>query len=1054
MNGRIDVDRDLIRINQLFNKRAAIGPIPASQFPVWIMLGGGTFFILRMMLALSYPVWLCCWVWMAASYWMLTGDRDYRFFKRWGIPPGEDWINNNSLFIPVNDRRWKERTQHRAKAVRANIRDGVKRFMGFQEFSHIHSIAEIKMGKHQFACILLYDPHSKQWSAQIPFQFQGFHSQLYIHEVEAFHDNINRCMSEVFQGEFMTFQMSCRSNFRDRTQELEDLALNSRIVPVSVLLWNEQNRMQDITERGIRQTWEQTIWVSWTAQKHGAEQTDPIGKAVSWFENTIQGFSRSIVGTEQLYFQDFYLKTARQIFEYGYLPWRNLLETKANLTVEAMTAEQMLSGLWYRFNQHPYHEIPEVIRIADVDGSIQQTIPMVGTKDIVSWLIQGQEGQTACPKHRGEKGYIYCNGKVGKVVVLESAPKSWRSARLALRWIWDKVSSPYLRDLDITVQVTPREGWIVRDEMEKLNRQSQWERKHAIEAGSGRKVYADLQDRDTTDALERLAEGDIPLHCAPVFTLWRDTERECDEAASLICQSFDAAHAVVENDIAWRVWAETLPINNFILLKSYSAFSERRITMDSQTILGFLPLTRPLTLDDRGVEFITEQGGSPVLIDMLTTPERAIITGKTGCGKSAMVASFMLKALAQGVPVVGMDLSTGGNSTFKLLVQMLGGDHGSYVDILQESINLMEIPDLRELPEELKIPRYLRWKDSLRDIIVAIAMDQIVDQALYTRVNSITLRLLEVFLKDAEMIERYNNAIEQGWKSPEWQLMPTLHDLLKFCSKEKLNLEHYGDIDARAINQIYSQLEAKLLDPNIGGLIGKPSTVNPSPKMTFFALSGLTSESNSYIGACCAQMACLRVALEHPKSLLIEDELSVLLGKRGFADLIGEQFATGRKEGISIILLLQDMDAIIDCSASAKILANRGTTITGLTQHGATNAYKHRLNFPEEVIDQTSTEKYEQNQGEMYSRWLVERNGRFWDTKFFIPPMLLAALANNQDEKAARTRIMGQYPKTERGYLLGLKEFTEAYTQCLAGSRRLQDVGLTDYQKHQLSHKV
>jgi hypothetical protein len=1046
-----DIEKDLMPINPLFGRRAAIGPIPAAQFPVWMAIGGASFFLFKMLLALSYPAWLLLWVWLSGSYWVLTGDRDYQFFKRWGMPPGEDWINNNSLFVPVTDPRWQMRSKTQPKVIKATTRQGMKRFMSFQSVSHIHSIVDIQMGQHQFACLLLYDPLFRQWSAQIPFTFQGFHPQLYRNEVETLLDNIQQCMSEIPTGESLTFHLSCRSNAKGRSQELEDLAQDCGVPAISVLLWNEQQRMQELTERGVRQAWEQTIWVTWTAQKNSSERTDPIGQGVQWFQERIQGFSRSLVGTEQLYFQDFYLKTARQIFEYGYLPWRNLLETKADLTIAAMKPEEVWEWLWYRFNRHPYGEMPEVIRIEDTEKGTEQTIPLAGSKDLVSRLIQGEKGQTACPKHRQEKRYLYCNGKVGKVVVLEEAPKHWRSGRSALKWVWEHLSSPYLKDIDMVVQITTRERWVVQDEMEKLNRQSLWERKRAIEEGTGKKVYADIKDHYTSDALVRIAEGTLPLYCAPVLVLWRDSERACEEAASHLCQSFETVQAVVENDIAWRVWCETLPINNFLMLKSYAAFSERRITMDSTTVVGFLPLTCPLPLDETGMELITESGGRPVYVDLFTEPERLIVTGATGSGKSVLGGRIIMEAIAQHIPVVGMDLSTGGNSTYQLLVQMLGEEDGAYINILQETLNLLEPPDLRNLPQALQKPRFLRWKDFVRQILVAIAMDQIIDPALQVRVNAIVLRLLEVFLRDAEMIERYNHAFMGGWKSSEWQQMPTVRDLLNFCSKEKMNLESYGELDAQAINQIYSQLEAKLMDPNVGNLLGKPSSVNPKPKMTFYALSGLTNENNSYIIALCAQMACLRTALEHPKSLFVGDELSVLLSKRGFAEIIGEQFAAGRKEGISMLILLQDLDAIINCSASAQILANRGITITGLTRHGSTHAYIDHLGFPEEIINLNATDKYKQNRGEMFSRWLVERNGRFWDTRFYAPPMLLAALANNDEEKLARERMMARYPQTQRGYLEGLKHFTDEYQAALLGTQSMKQIGLTDYQKHQLS---
>jgi hypothetical protein len=117
---------------------------------------------------------------------------------------------------------------------------------------------------------------------------------------------------------------------------------------------------------------------------------------------------------------------------------------------------------------------------------------------------------------------------------------------------------------------------------------------------------------------------------------------------------------------------------------------------------------------------------------------------------------------------------------------------------------------------------------------------------------------------DAEITERYNEAIDHGLASPQaWQKMPTLHDFFKFCSREQLDFKSYEDIDARAINQIVSQVGAKLVDPNIGDAIGQPSSVNPEPMIKFYALAGLTNESNAYIMALSAQMAALSNALAH-----------------------------------------------------------------------------------------------------------------------------------------------------------------------------------------------
>ena len=78
---------------------------------------------------------------------------------------------------------------------------------------------------------------------------------------------------------------------------------------------------------------------------------------------------------------------------------------------------------------------------------------------------------------------------------------------------------------------------------------------------------------------------------------------------------------------------------------------------------------------------------------------------------------------------------------------------------------------------------------------------------------------------------------------------------------------------------------------------------------------------------------------------------------------------------------------------------------------------------------------------EYCSRWLVERNNRFWDCRFYAAPMMLAALANAEAEKAARARVMAHYPHTELGYLQGLRAFTEAYVLALKGSHSLEAIG-------------
>lgn len=54
---------------------------------------------------------------------------------------------------------------------------------------------------------------------------------------------------------------------------------------------------------------------------------------------------------------------------------------------------------------------------------------------------------------------------------------------------------------------------------------------------------------------------------------------------------------------------------------------------------------------------------------------------------------------------------------------------------------------------------------------------------------------------------------------------------------------------------------------------------------------------------------------------------------------------------------------------------------------------------------------------------------------------MLASVANNQDEREARERVMAQYPNTAKGNLLGLRAFTDAYIPALKQNRGFQDIG-------------
>ncbi|MEG5030590.1 hypothetical protein QUB36_26005 [Microcoleus sp. AT8-B1] len=396
-----------------------------------------------------------------------------------------------------------------------------------------------------------------------------------------------------------------------------------------------------------------------------------------------------------------------------------------------------------------------------------------------------------------------------------------------------------------------------------------------------------------------------------------------------------------------------------------------------------------------------------------------------------------------------MDISAGSGSTFETAVKLLGDD-GAYYDITSGSSNLLEIPDLRRFDREERSRRLDQWKEFIRKALTIISMGKVRDPKLAQRVDAILLLTLKKFLEDPDIIERYNTAFEKGWKSTAWQEMPTLKNLLKFCTKEQLNLQNFTDFDRIVINQITTQCNALLASP-LGKAIGRPSTFSPEPAVKFFALSGLGNEQDQYLMAINAHAACIRNALSHPKSLFIGDELSILFKKDGFAEVVGELCAVGRKNGISVLLLAQDIDSICDCSAGTMIMQNMVYRITGrLTSNGATSWIK-KLGYPAEIISQNATEAFLPRAADLYSNWLIEKGGRFWQSRYYPGEMILASVANNQAELIARARVMAQYPNTLKGQLLALKQFASEYVQAVKEGRSLANIGkngVTDINGH------
>jgi hypothetical protein len=1046
-----DLNREFIKVNRILGKQASIGPIPADQLGPWIAIVICCYVVTNGFFSLGLGWFFATSFWLIVSWWILTGNQPHQFLDRWRNPPGTEWCNGNNIYIsPIPEQRpaW---IRERYGDTRVNIRlkpvqvpnqyGGKSSFMPFQNEVNICCIAEIHKDDREVAALLL-EKGKSQYQLVFGFRITGLHDVLYDSEVNGFAHAIEEGMKDLPPGERITFCTGCYSDDTERQTELTNLVNDCHLKPVSVLTRNEQLRVQQLCQSGMRQTWNQFAFCTWTSDDQaGNQHKDFVGGLIEKLRKTGSRLVEWITGNERIHQEAFFKKLFLQGFQQGFIQWELLLNTKVGLEVTPCSATDLWQWLWNRFNHGTAPAIPQTITLKETETGLELTETLTSDKHICTLLIEGTQGRSACPEHRGDHDRIYLTGKgkVCGVMALTDPPMGWTTMREQLKWVWKILSSSYVYDTEAWIEISRSNDFFIQDNLARQAKQSKAARVIAITKGQGRDVGAELKQEESFEAQRQLYEGTKALHCAPVFLVYRNSAEELAHACNLLANSFETAKVIRERNIAWEIWLQALPITCKRLLHGGN-LNERRLTLDTHTVAGILPLTVPRDIDRRGVEFLSSRGGKPIYIDLLHQQiGRALVTGTSGSGKSVLGWRFALDALTSNIPVVGMDISSSGNSTFKTAIELLG-PQGAYYDISSGSSNLLEPPDLRRFDKVERDRRMESWKDFMRRALSAIAMGKVQSPHLAQRVDALLVRALDVFLRDPEIITRYNRAFEMGWQSPEWQQIPTLPDFLKFCTRERLNLRSFEDIDRLALNQIHSQVST-LLSSRLGRAIARPSTFSPEPAIKFFALSGLTNEQDAYLMAINAHTACIRNALSYPKSLFIGDELSVLLRRDGFAQMIGETCATGRKEGIAVLLLSQDPDTLCECSAGSQIMQNINYRITGRITSSGIHSFQRYLSYPANIISPNATEAFLPRISDLYSCWLLEIGGRFWRTRFYPGELMLASVANNQDEREARARVMMQYPPTLKGRLLGLKAFADEYIPALREGKGFDHIG-------------
>lgn len=839
---------------------------------------------------------------------------------------------------------------------------------------------------------------TKQTRYKLVFGFEcaGIHSYQSSEQINRQFDFLEQGLKDLIHNESVTFHFSAFSSATERLQELDHLISIANSTEIKYLLIAEKKRVFELSQKGLREPKSIRVFATYTV--------DPAAYAArDWLEKLLaQGYEfwLKFKGESDQQLNIKLQELLEVSFKEGLQRWQNFLANSLQLQVRPLTELELWSYLYQRFSPKPVPPIPQLL-ILDESGLREEIYSEVHPATLLV--------AEALPVV--DEQWVYANEKYVGAMTFMQKPGSWKSKIDQLRWLWNIVARDEVTDTEIVCQLTPANQTIVRSDTQRLMKQSNItadsaSRKKSID------VVAQTRAQRMVAAQQELYEGNLAVRASVVFLVHRKSLAALERATRYLEAFFRAPAKVVrERKYAWKLWLDALPISWYPQLTK--PFDRRQLYLISE-VLGVMPLIATRSSDTRGLELIAEDGGTPVFLDLFYQLKNLGVFGITRSGKSVLLSGIITYALALGWPVVALDFpKDDGTSTFTDYTAFMGKDRGAYFDISKESSNLFEIPNLKNLPSETRRERLEDYKDFLLATLMTMTTaGGKTDNVLYTSIRQIYMQLLDKFFSNEAIWQRYEVALEMGSGTAEWQNIPTLKDFLAFCIPENIRISKVeGDI-ARALQQIQLSLTA-WVHSRVGRAISEPSTFRTDAQLLVFALRNLSNDADAAVLSLAAYSAAKRRTLEHPDSLLLIDEGSILFQYDDVSNMIGRNCANGNKSGLRVLISAQDPNTIANSVAGHRILQNLQAKLIGRIEASAVKYFKDIFGYSEEIIAGNATEAFFPKKEGIYSRWLLDTQGRQTVCRYYPSYEGLAIVANNSLEQKARNYFFKKSPNNK-----------------------------------------
>lgn len=885
------------------------------------------------------------------------------------------------------------------------------RYAPFEDWFQFASMLVIRLGGRRIGAYI-QKKGLNSFKIRFGWECKGIHSTLRGEEIDPIFDALEAGLKDLPYSEELTIHLGSFTSDTERQAELENLASHAPNKELRYLLMGERARVRELTKRGIRKPKFLRLYATYTVEPDTLGTADLIEKFLARAERMWKSFTGEIHEVQHTRIE----RLLYTSFTDGYELWGHLLSNKLGLDIRPLSEEELWGQLWQRFNDTPPKAIPQLL-VLDEDGLREEVYSEVHPTTLL------MESAASVPV--ADREWVHVKRKYVGALTFVDKPGGWAGKESQMRYLWEVIARERVYDTEIYCQIARANEGLVKTNMQRLTKQANTSQRLATESNSI-DVKSLLNIKKTVAAQEELYEGAVPVHVAVAFLVYRKNRALLDDACRYIQSLFlRPAWVLRETEYPWRIWLQTFPITWERLLTA--PFNRRQVYLSGEAP-GLMPLVRTRSGDDRGFELIASEGGTPIFLDLFGKHKNLGLFGTTRSGKSVAAAGILTMALAHGMPVVAMDYpKPDGSSTFTDYTNFMGSD-GAYFDIGKESSNLFELPDLRSLNPKLQSERFEDYKEFLGDALMAMVLGSkrgggtAGERTLGDTVRSILALALEAFFSDLQIRDRYASAYTHGLGSPEWSAMPTLVDFLSFCSIERLRLDAIsGDIKS-GLEQVKLRLRF-WLSSRVGKAISLPSTFRGDARLLVFALRNLSNDEDAAILSLSAYSAALRRALAAPASIFFIDESPILFEYDSIAALVGRLCANGAKAGIRVILSAQDPDTINTSPSASKIFQNLTTRLIGRIQPTAVDSFVEILKYPREIIGRNATESFFPKKEGIYSQWLLDENGIFSYCRFYPSYNLLATVANNPQEQAARSAALRRHPEKDK--LVAIAEFSK-----------------------------